>query len=815
MSNKSLYKRLSCYILVTLMFSFSVYGFSVSSTPESLSVCPTTTALITSVVGGEGEYTVTTTGAAARWATTVPLGFVNKGSKTVYTYVTPSSNALPGQYDLEITFSDGKTVERASKRIVVLDCFGVNLAKPDEQTVCPGETAKYDFSIRNSGNFQEAFNLGVSGSITNWVTLSDARLDLPAGESKSVFVYITIPTDARGTYDFTLNAAGQLGGSLDSVTSSVDVAGCYDYEVSTEKDFYELCDHTTQIVPIRVENQGTTTNEYILNLEGPDWVALERKSSTLGEGQQDDINVIVSPDYGVQGSFKVDVDVTDESGKIETSKHLNVDVGLCHDVLVQMQDSDSICAGLSNSYGVLVKNNGEFTQEFKLNKVGENWARLEEQLVELGSGEEKEVALNIEPGTDVVGTFDIKIVAENIDGGFRGEDTINIGVVSQEACFKPGISIDKEEISVGQDSTGTVPVTIENKGTQTSNFVIDVSGTASGFVELNPATIVLEPNEADTVFLYIAPKLNDRIGKYTASITVRLEDSAILESDSIEINVAESEPLVIQPEAPTEEVMEEEEEKSFWQRFLEFFLGEKPAEEEIIEIPEEISGEIEEENVSELPPEEEVIEEVSGEEATEEVGEEEIIEEEVMEEEGGVRELMSQGDEVTLTIKGEEHKVLLDIVLEDAVVLVIESDPVLLGLEIGESKDINLDNDNVNDLRVTFNGFVDGKADITYLSLGEEDNVGAAVEDIEEILSGEEATEEETTEVKENPLDNYLQSLVPYLNWVLIGVVVILLILVLFRYRKGIIDFFEEEDEDEELGETEKAEKKNKAKKRK
>ena len=72
-------------------------------------MCPGATGLYTSIITNTGilnkQYTITTSGSASSFATSVPQGFsLNPGqSRTLYTYVSPRSTTSIGTYSLDIT----------------------------------------------------------------------------------------------------------------------------------------------------------------------------------------------------------------------------------------------------------------------------------------------------------------------------------------------------------------------------------------------------------------------------------------------------------------------------------------------------------------------------------------------------------------------------------------------------------------------------------------------------------------------------------------------------------------------------------------
>ncbi len=78
-----------------------------------------------------------------------------------------------------------------------------------------------------------------------------------------------------------------------------------------------------------------------------------------------------------------------------------------------------------------------------------------------------------------------------------------------------------------------------------------------------------------------------------------------------------------------------------------------------------------------------------------------------------------------LKVVGEEHAVIIKEIGEDSVTIVIHSDPITVTLKVGEFKDIDLNKDGANDLRVTLDKITKGVPDLLITSLektGQEQN---------------------------------------------------------------------------------------------
>lgn len=765
-------------------------------------ICPGSTYLITDTVTSKGfnemQFTVSNTGSSSGFTATVPPGFVLKPgqSKTIYTYISPRTTTEVGRYTLDLSVEAGNEKEIVSHTIDVRDCRSFELKSISNlKSVCPTNVEKFDFELSNSGEVTETFDLRVEGQSAPWATLSESSVTLTRQQSKIIFVYLTAPGDSLGNYDFNLIATAKSNNKVKSASATLKIEPCYDYTLTTTKDFVSLCENSQEIIPVGITNKGTVENTYNLELDGAEWADLENNKVTVLEGSTEDVNIIVSPGYGVEGDFDLAFKATTEKGKIESSNQFSVKVKKCHGVDVQIEKAqDKICTSLSNTYNVLIKNTGDFTKEYKFELIGPVWSSLERDRLELSPGEERKLSLTINPGFDTIaGDYDIIVRATALDSSkVSSEGKLTITTISREDCYRPSIGINNKEIEVYYDSAATIPVVIENKGNQQATYDIAVSGTAANFMHLNPAVVTVDPNNAEIVYLYLAPNKETINGIYSATVSVRLKDSTILASDTIQVKVTQSKvPVELIQEAPPVK-------KSLWQRIKELFAVKKEPEvevPEVIEVP--VIGE---ENVTEtevietnetLPPEIPI----TG-EATTEAGVESRNIDFGVANKYLINQLKNQ--EVVFSIEDEQHSVKVTDVSNNSVTIIVKSEPQFSNLKIGESKEFDTNNDGKNDLRVTLLGIENGKPRLVYESLTTQPATTETAEQTPEttteaVTEVPSTTAEETAETGIQEKTNFFRL---YAKYIIGGLIILVLLILVIRYRKGIAEFFEEEVEE-------------------
>ncbi|MCD4759696.1 hypothetical protein K8R33_02320 [archaeon] len=823
MSDKRFMFVILMLVMVPLAFAESSFTFYSGAGVDQ--VCPRSTGLFSDVIENNGdevlELSVSSSGSAAVFATTVPIGFVLFPGeiRNIYTYVTPMSSVDVGNYVLTLTANGNGISQEITHSLFVKDCYDYDFVANDvEKHVCPCDDDKFSFTLTNKGEYSEFYLLGVDGEYKNNIVLSQNSLTLAPGASKEIFAYAQSDCEDQGDYEFSIIVDPSKGRSIKSQTAKLVVDACYDFDIDTERDLINMCEHSTENVAINVRNDGSSSNVYDLSLDGPLWANLENNKLSVGAGTSGSVNLELIPDYGVEGSFQITFKAVPEKGTVQAVNIFNVNVKKCHEVSVIIEKSeDMICNALENTYGVVVRNQGEFSKDFYVDVEGPSWASLDFTSVSLGAGEEKQLTLSVSPSYDVsAGSYDIDIAVSAKDSNkIASSDSINIQTVTREECYDASLSIEEGSIDVYYDASATVPVVIENKGADVAAYSLSVSGTASNFVYLNPSVIDVLPGESEIVYLYIAPSDQVSEGDYSTTVTVRLEDSTIMASDSVNIKITDvpTETEEVTPEGSPEreslfsriiawisnlfgggdevieEVSEEEVKEESSEEPVEDISEEEPIEE----------GPIEEEPVEEDVPEEEPIEE--------DVPEEEPIEEEDDEEEVESTDvLLGVGDSTKFMINEDEHTIKVETVSDNTVLLEIRSNPIFVPLEVGDVKRIDIDGDKIEDIEVSFSGFVGNKADISYTVL---EGAGQGESDFDDIV--EDVPEDESSEGS-GFFAGFFESLGAIFNGLISGVatyqiqliVLIVLIIVILLLAKTnlwgkITNFFEEEIEEEKI----------------
>lgn len=130
--------------------------------------------------------------------------------------------------------------------------------------------------------------------------------------------------------------------------------------------------------------------------------------------------------------------------------------------------------------------------------------------------------------------------------------------------------------------------------------------------------------------------------------------------------------------------------------------------------------------------------------------------------------------------KGDMHTITITIIYVDRILLTITSEPITITLAIGETKDVDINNDGVKDIAIKLVSILSGQVKLTFRKLAEKIEKPA-----EEIIPKEEVPTEGEPKEETQPVIEVKKKM-PY-NVILIVAIVLLLaavILLLLRKRK-------------------------------
>lgn len=548
MNNKWILIIFNIFLVASIVFSS---GFEYKTLESSSALCPRESGLYKDLIKNTDavskQYAVSLSGSASSFSTVFPNNFILAPgeSKEIYSYATPKTETQPGNYDLKINFASGSDVNLISHIVVVKDCYGLIFAVDSSKvSVCPNEISRFELTLKNNGEYSETYNLEVAGPLSDRVSLSDKQVILNKGEIKKIIAFVNTPADS-GEFGFSVNVDTASKRAKASLPLFVDVKPCFDFgfSVRSEKTSYEVCDRTVTQVQFKIENKGTTRNEFDLEVEGPVWARLSRNSLGLLPNEVRFVDMYIAPDFGVSGDYKIKINLVPKKGNLRASSNLDVKVNKCSGVDLQVNSKNiKACKGVANDFEVKVVNTGELEKTFQAALDGPEWITFNSvPQFNLKSGAERTLIIRAQPKEDLSEeNYKLKIGVKAGDESSviaHDEEELNLEVVGINECYKPSLSSEYTNAVIYYDSNVPIPVTITNNGNRRADYSLFLTGNAANFVRLSPSTLKLDAGKSDTVLLYVAPDVNTELGKYNAILTLNLLNGPMLESKEFNFEI--------------------------------------------------------------------------------------------------------------------------------------------------------------------------------------------------------------------------------------------------------------------------------------
>ena len=765
-------KRIILVLIAALLLMWTVKADFTPSIQESeKTVCQSSTEIFTLFVEGSGNININKEGAASSFSTISPPGFTLSGKKPIFVYMTPNSKTQPGSYVLNLKINDGSSEKIVPLNINVKDCNTFELVPESlNKEVCGCSSQSYDYSIKNTGIYQETYDISTKGEAKSIVELDKKEVKIDPGNSGKVTATINPPCNEQKTKQFAIEVKAKTSGATASVDSIITIKNCFDYNAIVNKNLIEMCEHTKQELPILVDNTADIDNSYVLSMTGPAWANLDKKEIFAKSGNKGQANLILTPDYGVNGNFKVNVKIESKEGGVKKEKTIEAKVKECHSASVDIvKPIETVCHSTTKKVPVLIQNTGEFDKVLELS-TDVNWARTSKAKIDVGSSDDEEIELVLSPTNETAtGKYPITINMVSLDDSKIAEqDVIEVTVMTEEECYRPSINT-KDKIKVAKESTATSNIAIKNEGEEKADYEVTITGTASEFIHLNPSAIAVEPKTTEVMQLYIAPTIRANPGTYTAKISVKESGSSILDEKEIIVEVTDN---------SNQEPKSKEESK---------ITGLAADKKDLIDFKKETTI----------------------------------------------------TNSIEFSLNGKEHKIEIQEISQDSITLKISSDPIFVVLNVSETKEIDINEDGVADLKLFLDSIKDGEPKIKVQEINTnevaESNTGffskyknwvigiiiiivliilANIFFSEDEEEQEEPKEEDGEEGKIR-IGRYvvlvviigiiywlskkyslLSSLIIYKLYVILGIVILIILILVIKYWKNLLDFFEEEEEE-------------------
>lgn len=524
------------------------------------------------VIGLPDGWTMTWTGFDTVEGPYAYTGDINPDSPSPYTtgilFVTPSSSpmAKADTYTFSVkatSLNYGGSMDQINVQVKVNLIPGVKVYDPPSKTGEPGSNVLYTFTVENTGNGDDRFQLTAEANIANgWgaVLVSSPQTNyIPPGKKIYVQVYHTIPKTALANYSSSLNLyATSLSDSQVKDRGHVEtkVKHVYGIELGVNCSFVSVLPEKTYKFKIYVNNTGNGhDNKVTLALGyGPynmyDWNPVvdndPLENGILYSGTvttEFRFRVPISQEEGYY-SFTIEAYSGEYGDLFMDSVEIDVYVMPTVGAKIELDPMHTVKYTFSPgyvSYPVRVINSGNTDDTFYLNVtyvssgLKKGWIYFSENNISLAPAEEKEITVTV--------NLPEKVLAKNYTIEISAESYMDPGVGTAKARIylhvwaEYGIDlwINESEIektinpSAGELAKKTVKYEyyLKNLGNDPSKedqFVVDVVGSFDGWNawKLQYAERVSAgPFDTEKLILSITPPSKVSVGEYEFVISAK------------------------------------------------------------------------------------------------------------------------------------------------------------------------------------------------------------------------------------------------------------------------------------------------------
>ena len=322
-----------------------------------------------------------------------------------------------------------------------------------------------------------------------------------------------------------------------------------DFEAATVPSV-ELCPCSNQAYTVAVENTGSAASSYqvLANEDLSEWIKFSPNRFALNPGQKGSFSVIVNSACNIEDNFDLEIFIATDSGLIKSLKQQLkflecYDYSLEHGEVTDAEDkvefiahgsSYDLCKNEQKSIPILITNNENFANIYKLKMDAPEWASLNANEVQLNAEKSGVVLINYD-ATDLEGEFEFKIDTISRLGEVSRKKSIEINVGE---CYALDIEIDEEKDVICGGEENSYEIAVENTGTLGRNIAVDVEGPK--WASIGNASFYLESGQERTLKLEINPE-NDVSGNFLVEIfSVANNKTGLRFSDAISLDVVPS-----------------------------------------------------------------------------------------------------------------------------------------------------------------------------------------------------------------------------------------------------------------------------------
>ncbi|MBI4439949.1 hypothetical protein HY638_03170 [Candidatus Woesearchaeota archaeon] len=548
--------KLCIPIIFLALFSIAVSAsFEASAQSASIGVCQCSSqsdAITITNTGVFGEsFTITETGSAAVYVTTIPETFELEPGKSrqVYRYFnTPCDFSGALELKTAIAAASGEAKEFV-QQVNAGICSNIDAITGDySRTVCPCTPASYNITLANTGFGMETYFIGVN-RLSEYTGLTENPVNLNAGQSRVIVATVNPPCEVFGRYelDFTITAA--QSNVVATVPVNLNIEPCYGFDVSfgnpVSEDIqpssvpfvphtgpYRMCNGEKSAIPFLIKNNAEVSNLFNVKVNSP--LASIPASQVYLEPKQEGIMLMqYRPSLSTVGNFTFTVDITSARGLITKTYQVNVESDFCYDANLVMEEENVACCYITTELPLKIENRGSKTADFRISLDAPDYVRVKDDSPRIAAGNSSNATLEIFPQCEKAGegSLFVNISADGkTDALDYGETELTL--VPKDKCFP--LEIGSASSVIVDYTQNIIPVSIKNTGSREATYSVSVDQDFANIVD----EITLRPGQKEVVGL--VTEIGSEIAEGSYPVKVSFSSGDLVYSKDITIKLQEN-----------------------------------------------------------------------------------------------------------------------------------------------------------------------------------------------------------------------------------------------------------------------------------
>lgn len=435
-------------------------------------------------------------------------------SNEVMAFITPRCYADGKNYSFSIQAVGSKGSTHALSGIAnVVQCHSLQLSLTPEQSICGGDETTFIISLKNNGIFKE------TGSITtdlpaNIYSLADKNFNLKPGEEKQYRLYVQPPTRTPPKrFAFKLEATSQ--NTFRREYATLVVRDCSGLQILLPPAIYLQPGEQTN-TPVYLINTGIG-DSFELRRECPSWTSLNDASVTLNAGENRTTTLRSTPTSdALNKEFPCTIRAISKKYGKEYTATTKLIVKQMYSASLSANvsgDALSVCKGQRATVRYTLANTGK-QASFTLSASGVPGA-LSANTITVNANSTQSFDFNIDANV-AIGAYTLNVQATN--PYYSTSKSIRVNV---EDCYNSGLSTSTSSLTLCPTQSGTVSITIANRGTRADAFTLSVSGQDVLQTQLSKTAFSLPGGESDQATLGITAPLNTLADTYAVMLTLK------------------------------------------------------------------------------------------------------------------------------------------------------------------------------------------------------------------------------------------------------------------------------------------------------